>query len=600
MTRKVVRIGGASGFWGDSSLGAPQLLRRSKVDYLVFDYLAELTMSVLASARLKDPRAGYSTDFATVTMREVLRDLKKQNVRVVTNAGGMNPRACADAVAEIAAEQGVDVRIAIVEGDDVMPLIPQLRAAGVEGIQTGSRLPEKLVSANAYLGALPIRRALDERADIVITGRCVDSAVTLGILMHEFDWKDDEYDLLAQGSLAGHILECGCQATGGIHTDWEKVPDWADIGYPIAICHSDGRFSITKPDGTGGLVNSATVGEQLLYEIGDPAAYILPDVICDFTNVKITQSGDHSVEVFGARGRSPTPYYKVSTTYLDGHRAAAQLVIVGVDAARKAQRTAEAILEKTRRIFAEHNYGDYTETNIELIGAESIFGSHANTSHAREIIMRLSVRHPSAKALGIFVREISPAGTSFAPGTTGSGGGRQKVSPSIKQFAFLLDKSKVTPVVSIDGQTISVRIPPGKPDVRMAAGDAPAENPESTIPTDSELVEVPLIKIAYGRSGDKGDTSNIGLIARSQDLLPVLREEVTEQKVRDWLRHLVKGRVTRYDLPGLGALNFVCDEALGGGGMASLRFDPLGKGMAQILLTMPVKVPSALLPVGGA
>jgi hypothetical protein len=599
MTRKHVRIGGASGFWGDSSVGAPQLVRDGNIDYLVFDYLAELTMSILASARMKNPGLGYATDFVTVTMRGLLRELTEKKIRVVSNAGGMNPHACAAALAAIAAEQGVTVRIAVVDGDDVSQLIPDLRAEDVREIQSGAPLPARLASANAYLGAVPIKRALDEGAEVVITGRCVDSAVTLGVLMHEFGWAETDYDRLAQGTLAGHILECGCQATGGLHTDWEKVPGWSNIGYPIAECHADGSFLLTKPPRTGGLVNVATVSEQLLYEIGDPSRYIMPDVVCDFTQVAIRQIDADSVEVSGARGQRPTPFYKVSSTYLDGFRATGQLTIIGVDAARKAQRSAEAILERTRTIFSEHNFGDYTDTNIEIIGAESCFGPRAAVQNPREVIMRLSVRHPNKEALGIFAREIAPAGTSFSPGTTGSGGsGRPQASPSIKQFAFLLEKARVTPVVTVGEKKIvlepAARNDGHAVDTTSSASQLPVEADASF--ADGDLVEVPLIRIAYARSGDKGDTSNIGVIARTATLLPHLRRQATERSVGEWLGHLVKGKVTRYDLPGIGAVNFVCEAALGGGGMASLRIDPLGKGMAQILLAMPVQIPRALLP----
>ena len=245
---KRIKIGGASGFWGDSSVGAPQLVASGQINYLVFDYLAELTMSILASARLKKPELGYATDFVTVAMKAVLRDVVTQGIRVVSNAGGVNPQACAAALAALAVEQGVALNIAVVTGDDVMPLLPQLRIANppVCEMQNGTTLPEKILTANAYLGALPIKAALDAGAQVVITGRCVDSAVTLGILMHEFGWGSDDFDLLAAGSLAGHIIECGCQATGGLHTDWASVPDWANIGYPIIECHPDGSFVCTK------------------------------------------------------------------------------------------------------------------------------------------------------------------------------------------------------------------------------------------------------------------------------------------------------------------------------------------------------------------
>ncbi|WP_444634488.1 acyclic terpene utilization AtuA family protein [Cupriavidus oxalaticus] len=597
---RTVRIGGASGFWGDSSVGAPQLVHHGDIDYLVFDYLAELTMSVLAAARLRKPELGYATDFVAVTMKSLLREIVARNIRVVSNAGGINPHGCAQALAALAAEQGVPVRIAVVEGDDVMPQIAGLREAGVTDLQKGQPLPEKLVSANAYLGALPIRQALDQGAQIVITGRCVDSAVTLGVLMHEFGWQPDDYDRLAQGSLAGHIIECGCQATGGLHTDWESVPDWPNIGYPVVECSPDGSFTVGKPPGTGGLVSTATVGEQVLYEIGDPAAYLLPDVTCDFTQVALRQAGPGLVHVSGARGRAPGGSYKVSATYVDGFRCNAQLTIVGIDAVAKAERTAEAILSRTRRLFAEHGWGDYTRTRAEVLGAESCYGPHAAARATREAIMRLAVMHPEKAALELFAREIAAAGTSWAPGTTGSGGGRASPSPSIRQYAFLLDKARLAPAVVMDGVRTPVAIPatagsaePARP---AAAGDgAGAGEGARTVPA-GDRIEVPLIRLAYGRSGDKGDISNIGLIARQPAYLPVLRAEVTAARVAEWLGHLVQGPVSRHELPGFDALNFVCEAALDGGGMASLRNDPLGKGMAQILLSMPVSVPRSLLP----
>jgi hypothetical protein len=421
----------------------------------------------------------------------------------------------------------------------------------------------------------------------------VDSAVTLGVLMHAFQWGADEYDKLAQGSLAGHIIECGAQGTGGLHTDWESVPDWANIGYPIVECRADGRFTVGKPPNTGGLVSTATVGEQILYEIGDPAAYILPDVVCDFTQVQLMQQGPDRVELSGARGRAPTDTYKVSATYMDGWRCNAQLTIVGFDAVRKAERTAEAILTRTRRLFAEQGLGDYTRTHVSVVGAESLYGPHARARDTREAVMRLAVTHTDKAALNLFAREVAPAGTSWSPGTTGSGSGRSTPSPSIRQYAFLLDKAMLHPAVVMDGVRTEVHVPPGVAPSPSAQAAAAAQPAPVAIQFEGDTVEVPLIAIAYGRSGDKGDISNIGLIARQPEYLPLIREQVTPQSVGQWLAHLVKGRITRHDLPGFNAVNFVCEEALDGGGMASLRNDPLGKGMAQILLSMPVRVPKA-------
>jgi hypothetical protein len=597
MGARSIRIGGASGFWGDSSVGAPQLVARGEVDYLVFDYLAELTMSILAAARGKNPELGYATDFVTVTMKTILQDVLARNIRVISNAGGVNPKACADAIAALAAEQGLQVKIAVVLGDDASALLPQLRREGVREMQSGADLPEKVLTANAYLGALPIRRALDEGAQIVVTGRCVDSAVTLGALMHEFRWTPEDYDKLAQGSLAGHILECGCQATGGLHTDWEAVPDWAHIGYPVLECRADGSFVAGKPPGTGGLVNTAVVGEQMLYEIGDPRRYLLPDVSCDFTGVTLAQVGPDRVEVRGARGLAPGPDYKVSATYLDGFRCSAQLTIIGFDAARKARRTGEAILERTRELFAQQGLADYSRTGIEVLGSEAAcFGPQARTGAVREAVLRLAVMHPQKAALELFAREIAPAGTSWSPGTTGAEG-RPSPSPAIRQFAFLLDKRRLEPRVLLDGKELAVEVPCGQDPVSpptQPVRPEPVEGPAgaSTSSARTDDIEVPLITLAYARSGDKGDSSNIGVIARRPEWLPLLREQLTEQRVAAWLAHLVRGSVTRYDLPGIHALNFLCTQALDGGGMASLRNDPLGKGMAQILLALPVRVPA--------
>jgi hypothetical protein len=591
----VVRIGGASGFWGDSAVAAPQLVASGAVDYLVFDYLAELTMSILAGARLKRPEAGHATDFVDVAMKSVLREVAARGIRVVSNAGGVNPHGCARALAALAAEQGVELRIAVVEGDDVMPLLPALRAEDVREMHGGTPLPQKVLSANAYLGATPIRAALDAGAQVVITGRCVDSAVTLGVLMHEFGWADDDYDRLAGGSLAGHVIECGCQATGGLYTDWETVPDWPGIGYPIVECDADGSFVVGKPAGTGGKVTPAVIAEQMLYEIGDPAAYLLPDVTCDFTAVTMAAVGEDRVQVRGARGRAPGPAYKVSATFAEGFRSSAQLTIVGFDAVAKARRTGDAILARTRSMFGRLGWPDYSATLVEVLGAEGCYGPHARDGAlaTREAVLRVSATHSLREALELFAREIAPAGTSWACGTTGASG-RPSVSPSIRQYAFLLDKARVAPTVVIGEQRIAVPAAAHAPQT-----DAPAPQSDPSAPVgqrlDDERVEVPLVRIAHARSGDKGDTSNIGLIARRPGLLAVLREQVTVERVAAWLAHLVQGPVTRYEVPGIDALNFVCERALGGGGMASLRNDPLGKGMAQILLSMPVRVPPGLL-----
>lgn len=587
---KVVRIGGASGFWGDSMIGAPQLLNSGQIEYLVFDYLAETTMAILASARSRKPEFGYATDFVDVAMKAVLTQVMQRGIRVVANAGGINPRGCAEALRVMAQGMGLSPCIAVVEGDDITPLMAGLRAAGTRDMFTGESLPEKILSANAYLGALPVAQALDAGADIVITGRGVDSATTLGPLIHEFGWSATDYDRLAGGSLAGHIIECGCQATGGLHTDWASVPDWPNIGYPIIECKEDGSFIVTKPANTGGIVLRAGVAEQLIYEIGDPAAYLLPDVSCDFREVLIEQISDNRVQVSGARGFAPGDRYKVSATAMDGYRCAGTMVIIGIDAAAKARRTGEAIVARTRTILATAGFPDFSAVGIALLGAESLYGPHARTGQSREVMVRVTVDHPSRQALEMFAREIAPSGTSWSPGTTSPGGGRPSVSPLIKPLAFLLDKRAVAVGFVIDGKRSEVAIP--------RPGGLPPQTvtppPCAWVEPNEPMIEVPLIKLAWARSGDKGNISNIGVIARRPEWLPLIWARVTPDVVKQYFAHLVKGNVERFHLPGIGAINYLMNEALDGGGPASRRMDPLGKGMGQMLLDLAIAVPQSI------
>jgi len=589
---KIVRIGGASGFWGDSRVAAPQLVASGQVDYLVFDYLAETTMAILAGARLKRPELGYATDFVEVAMRSVLGELAAKKIKVVSNAGGIHPRACVAALETMIADAGLALKVAVVEGDDVSAQVAALAAAGTRDLASGAALPARVTSANAYLGALPIAAALAAGADIVVTGRVVDSALALGPLMHEFGWSASDFDLLAAGSLAGHIIECGCQATGGLFTDWESVPDWPTIGYPIAECRADGVFRITKPIGTGGVIARGAVCEQLLYEIGDPGAYVLPDVICDFREVVIEQDDARHVRVRGARGLPPTDAYKVSATALHGFRCVATLVIVGIDAVQKAERTGEAIVGRTRRLLRDAGLADFAATHVEVLGAETSYGPHARTRANREVMLRVVADHAERGALELFAREIAPAGTSWSPGTTGAGG-RPQVSPLVKPFSFLLDKRAAPASFAIGGQRSEVAVP-------LAGGAVPRPSTPVVAPleTASLVVEtaerVPLVLLAWARSGDKGDLSNVGVVARRADWLPLLWDRLTPLRVKGWLGHLVHGEVERFHLPGIAAINFVLHQALDGGGMSSRRLDPLGKGMAQILLDMPIEVPRSI------
>jgi hypothetical protein len=420
MTRETVRIGCASAFWGDSTAGAEQLVRRGEIDFLVFDYLAEITMSLLARARARKPELGYVPDFVEA-IAPLLPEIKKKGIRIVSNAGGINPQAAATALRRKAEEAGITLNIAVVTGDDLTSRADEIRAAGVTEMFSGAAMPEKLTTMNAYLGAQPIALALDRGADVVITGRCVDSAVVLGPMVHAFGWSWTDYDKLAQGSLAGHLLECAAQVTGGLFTDWRDVPGWDDMGMPIAVCSADGSFVVTKPPGTGGLVVPLSVCEQMLYEIGDPAAYILPDVVCDFRDVTMTVCGPDQVRVTGARGRPPTPTLKVSATWHDGYRVIGTLTIGGYEAAAKAERTGEAILARVRRLLSARGIPYFSETSIEVLGSESMYGPWRNAAakNSREVVLKIGARHRDQEALEMLAREIFPPGSSMAQGITG-------------------------------------------------------------------------------------------------------------------------------------------------------------------------------------
>jgi len=587
MPEKIIRIGGASGAWGDSPGALPQLLNAG-VDYLMMDYLAEVTMSLLARARLKDAASGYPPD-AVAYLGAALPDIAARGVKVASNAGGVNPAACKRALEAKIAERGLTLTVAMVEGDDVLPLLPQLREMDVREAVSGARLPDKLLTANAYLGALPVKAAFDAGADIVITGRCADSALALGILMHEFGWAETDYDRLAAGSLVGHILECGPQATGGNFTDWESVPGWHNIGYPIAHCSADGDFLLSKPNGTGGLITPAVVAEQTLYEIGDPAAYILPDVVADFSRVSICQVTDNVVRVSGAKGRPPTSNYKVSATYQDGYRSVATVSIVGVDAAAKAERTGQALIDRAGMIFQERNIPPFTATHIEALGAEASYGTKSNARDAREVLLRLVVVHKSRDALELFGRELGSIGLSGAPGTTGIYNGRPKPAPVVRLFTLFLDKAMLGhPLLTVGGAD-PVAVPvPFKGDYQPPApwaGEVADPRPETK--------QVKLLQLAHARSGDKGNSSNIAVFARRPEYLPWLRLVLTPERVVAQLDQLVQGPAERFEAPGLHALNFLIHDALGGGGMASLRIDPQGKAYGQMLLEMDLPVPAA-------
>ncbi len=453
-TRERVLIANGQGFWGDSILGPVRLVREGQLDYLTLDYLAEVTMSIMQKLRSRDPRTGYATDFVRMLDR-LLPEMVERGVRVVANAGGVNPHACKDAVAEVVERHGLKgrVKIAVVEGDDILDRLDDLLAAGEDfaNMDTGAQLSsvrDRVTSANVYLGAFPMAEALDRGADIVITGRATDPGLVLAPMIHEFGWKRDDFDRLAAGTVAGHIVECGPQCTGGNYADWREVENMALIGYPIIEAEPDGNFVVTKHAGTGGMVNPHTVLHQLVYEMGDPAAFITPDVTADFTSFELVDEGDDRVRVSGVRGSAPTDTYKVSLSYEDGWKALGQLTVSGPDALDKAVLCADVVW---KRLAYEGIEFPPEDRLVEFVGAGVC---HAGidlpgVDDPPEVVLRLGVKGADKRAVDRFGMEIVPLVTSGPPGVTGFAGGRPKAREIIGFWPALLSKERVSSRVTV-------------------------------------------------------------------------------------------------------------------------------------------------------
>jgi hypothetical protein len=456
---KTVRVGNGQAFWGDWAEAPVTSVTHGQLNYLTLDYLAELTMSLLNKQRQRDPNLGYAGDFVHL-MRRILPLCMERGVKVVTNAGGLNPEGCRAAVVEVAKSLGINrLSVASVGGDDLMPRLSTLIESGVElcNLDTGepiSTVQDRLVSANAYIGSRPIADALQGGADIVIAGRCTDSALVLGPLMYEFGWSDTDFDRLAGGIIAGHLLECGPHSTGGnFEGGWWEVPGLATIGYPIAEVSPDGQFVVSKPEGTGGLVNFHSVAEQLLYEMGDPSAFLSPDVTTDITGIQLTEVGKDQVLVSGVAGRPPTDQLKVSAAYSLGYSAVGTLAFPWPGALAKARRAAEMLIERIDRLGLH-----YQDLRVDFIGASAILDhlSPADDGGPAEVMMRIAIRGEHREDLTKFGRELAPIGIAGPAAACGFGG---RPSPS-EVFAFwpaLIPKSAVK--ASIEFEEVGVPWP---------------------------------------------------------------------------------------------------------------------------------------------
>ncbi|MCX7929930.1 MAG: DUF1446 domain-containing protein [Chlorobi bacterium] len=448
--KSIVRIASGQGFWGDLLSAPLQQVRRGPIDYLVMDYLAEVTMSILQKQRQRNPQWGYARDFVDV-MSEILDDVIAKNIRVITNAGGVNPKGAAEAVLDLARKRGVSgLRIGVITGDDILPRIDELLAAGypLQHMETGvplSAVRDRLLSANVYLGARVVVEALEQGANVVITGRVTDTGLTLAPMVFEFGWGWEDWDKLAAGVVAGHINECGGQATGGNFLgDWMHLPNLAEIGFPIIEAYPDGTFIVTKHPGTGGAVTRETVSEQLLYEIGDPRTYITPDCIADFTTIELHDEGNDRVVVFGIKGRAATDTYKVSASYADGYIAVGTLVYSAPKALERA-RAADAILRRRLELLGL----EFEEIRTEFVGYNACHGPLAPAVEPPEVMLRIGVRSHDYVAVERFGKEIAPLILTGPPGVTGFSGGRPKPSEVVAYFPTLIPKSVVQANVEI-------------------------------------------------------------------------------------------------------------------------------------------------------
>jgi hypothetical protein len=583
-----IRIANAGGYWGDDLAQFRRQLALGPVDVVTLDFLAEITMSIMQKQRSRDPRAGYARDFVT-QVEEALPLLVKTGARVITNAGGVNPLACRGALLEMSQAHAKPLDVAAVVGDDLMERLGELNAAGVtlDNMEDGAAfapIRDRVSSANAYYGAWPVVEGLRSGAQVVVTGRCTDTGITLAPMIHAFGWRPNDWDRLAAGIVAGHIVECGAQSTGGNFTDWRAVKHFDRIGYPVLEVSPDGSFVVTKHGGTGGAVTVRTVKEQLVYEMGDPRSYITPDVVADFGSARLEQAGRDRVRVWGVRGRPAPANLKVSASYFDGWKASGTLIL-----------SAPAAVDKSRAfadLFWKRLGLSFTEKHVELVGHSACWGPLAPASDPPEILLRLSVRDADRQKIEQFSKMVPAVILSGPPGVAVTGG-RPQAQEVVAYWPALVPRDRVKPrLVTREGEHALDWPTP------VVAPEPPASLPRPTWPKargSVRKIDVPLSRVAHARSGDKGDTANIGVIARAPAIYPWLKKTLTAASVQRRFKGICLGKVERFEVPNLWALNFLLHESLGGGGTVSLRLDAQGKTLSHALLAMEVRVPQALV-----
>lgn len=588
----MIRVGNAQAFWGDRPAAALELLAQApELDFLTLDYLAEVSMSILAQQRERNTDLGYAQDFVDVVGGLSSYWAAGGRCRLIANAGGLNPIGCAQACLAALKIAGCrPLKIGVVSGDDVMACLRSDSGSNklyenLDSRQPLSEIQSRLVTANAYLGCRGIVRVLQAGADIVITGRVADPSMVVACCVYGFEWTQDDWDRLAGATIAGHLLECGTHVTGGIATDWLDVPDPAHMGFPIAEIDADGSCTITKTECSGGQVTEATVKEQLLYEISDPDNYLSPDVAVSFLSLQVQQKGKNRVTVSGAKGRPCPATLKVSATYRDGYRAAGMLTIFGPRSVLKAQRCGEIVLQRLRD--AGHGFRD---SIIECLGNAASVPAVGIPSHSNDLlecVLRVAVESDSKSAVEQFTREIMPLVTAGPQGTTGYAEGRPRLHEVFRYWPCLIEADRVESHIAFfeSPDSLKNREQPAEwPPSELLYEQIVAPNALPALSTDPKLASC-LADIAYGRSGDKGTAANIGILVRSPENFDWLKTWLTADRVADYFESIGICSVERFVVPNLGGLNFMVRGVLRRG----LRNDAQGKSLAQALLMMPLK-----------
>ena len=593
--KRKIRIGNAGGYWGDDMDALRRQLEGGRLDYITMDFLAEITMSILKKQQQRNSELGYAKDFLT-QLETCLPLIVAKGVKVINNAGGMNPVGLGRQIRALARKLDLPLKVGVVYGDDISGRLYELTAAGEKftNMETGGNFTDvrrRITSANVYLGAEPVVAALDAGCQIVVTGRVTDTGLTLAPMIHEFGWAMDDWDRMAAGIVAGHIIECGAQASGGNITDWQEVPHFHDMGYPIIEMESSGVFHVTKHRRTGGKVSEKSVKEQLVYEMGDPAQYISPDGVAFFDTINVEEAGPDRVKVTGVRGGPAPEMFKVSMAYDDGWKAEGEVLISGPGVRAKAECVADIFWKKLGH--------EFEKTSTLMVGLSSIWPDKLTRCEPNEIFLRFGVADHDVRKIEDFSKALPALILAGPSGMAVSTRGRPRPQQVVAYWPALMRRDGVSAkVLTLDTDCqehfqeihFNVRGDAGEP----VRSDEPRRKP-TPLKAAGPLQEVPLRRLCYARSGDKGDMCNVGVLARSPQVYAWIHQHLTPAVVKGFFKGMVLGKVTRYELDNLQGLNFLLDGALGGGGTTSLLVDPQGKTMSQALLEMPVKVPVSLL-----